>query len=123
MRQNDFLEEKIGFVALKEIFNIIDDSLKKNNIMDGYSINGIKSGCECIFVRERKIVVAHCVAGTKVKSEMVYSTEKIGEAVQDFINRVVAKNKIRKKVEYDIEDGINWAVKMNRPIKYKVVEE
>lgn len=123
MRQNDFLEEKIGYVTLKEIFNIIDDSLKKNNIIDGYSINEIKSGCDCIFTRDRNIVVSHCIAGAKFRSEMIYSTEEIGEAVQDFVYRVVTKTQIRQKVEYDIEDGINWAVKMNRPIKYTVVEE
>ena len=54
---------------------------------------------------------------------MVYGTEEIGEAVQDFVYRVVTNIQIRREVEYDIEDGINWAIKMNKPIKYTVVEE
>ena len=54
---------------------------------------------------------------------MIYSTEEIGEAVQDFVYRVVTSTQIRDKVEYDIEDGINWAIKMNKPIKYIVIEE
>ena len=123
MKPNDYLEEKIGFVTIKAILNIIDETLKKHNIIGGYSVNDTKSGCECIFIRGRKIVVAHCIAGEKLRSEMIYGTEEIGEAVQDFVYRVVASSQIRKKIEYDIEDSINWAIKMNRPIKCTVVEE
>lgn len=123
MKHEDFIEAKIGFVSLMNIFEIIDDALKNNNIREGYSINDTKSGCECIFVRDRRIVVAHCIVGGKFESEMMYSIEEIGEAVQDFVYRVVTSTQLRDKVEYDIEDGINWAIKMNRPIKYTVVEE
>ena len=123
MEQDNLINEKIGFISIKEIFDLIDECLKKHNIIGGYSVNDTKSGCECIFIRGRKIVVAHCIAGEKLRSEMIYSTEEIGEAVQDFVYRVVASSQIRKKIEYDIEDSINWAIKMNRPIKCTVVEE
>lgn len=123
MEQDNLINEKIGFISIKEIFDLIDECLKKHNIIDGYSIGDAKSGCECIFARGNKIVVAHCIAGVKLRSEMVYGTEEIGEAVQDFVYRVVTNIHIRREVEYDIEDGINWTIKMNKPIKYTVVEE
>ncbi len=42
MKPNDYLEEKIGFVTIKAILNIIDETLKKHNIIGGYSVNDTK---------------------------------------------------------------------------------